>query len=733
MAIFSRTKSKARRGSEPGALKVEVVEDITTPNNAPERGCKGKEAIRPAQRDCASAMPPISSLSQPAESSHKTSNGSGLAQTSSDDFEGSDYLTALNSQQDYSYAHSSSDSGYSSAGPQSRSISQAPTVQRETGCFQISNKSSSNSTLGEDVPRKSGLSVRRPSSQDDVTDRSSANLPKSAESRFLSPSRSLQGMRSYFRPDHGDDTPPALPSQTRFQDVRYQRQIQQTMPKRPTSVSQASRAESERMSCPPPQCSSSSSAAVLQSVRSAYAIRSLAAVPSSSRLPYDWSNQMPSNLDQQLQTTSLQPRSPTSPTSHKTPAQTRGRNEYKPPLSILDGQKVNKRGLILDEEGDPIGELYEGDIIDCVREKADAQGAVLDEYGRVVGRVRTLLRIDEEPMLRWKASNMEKPTKLHGFPLPPASASTSAAKSGHDICKTRDQPGQTQIRTTRKGSSSSLTRLKSSSQRREAIEQDAEPTAALRDPSQCSVAGSKVHGHQEFLNQQQMETPRPQPNARSDSLASVPESRSTTEVEPSDNSSSPFVESQLEPANEGMLRGKRVRVRASSVARNEPPGRHPMFSHGRSASEPMHLTTALPIVPPKDKRPLRPNQARLFPTDITTALNNNQHTGLATTPSRVQSLPPPTIPGRALAGGLPGNSPSANYPIPGAPSRRLTTPGLPASSHLGVAGLNNTQLPTLRPRKLGTIPLVRSPLSSQGTNFASGGSMSTLVQLEVIY
>lgn len=62
------------------------------------------------------------------------------------------------------------------------------------------------------------------------------------------------------------------------------------------------------------------------------------------------------------------------------------------PLSILDGLKVNKRGKILDEEGDPIGELVEGDIIDCVRQKANAFGQVLDDYGRVVGRVVTINR-----------------------------------------------------------------------------------------------------------------------------------------------------------------------------------------------------------------------------------------------------------------------------------------------------------------------------------------------------
>ena len=61
-----------------------------------------------------------------------------------------------------------------------------------------------------------------------------------------------------------------------------------------------------------------------------------------------------------------------------------------PPLSMLEGLKVNKRGRILDEEGEQIGLLVEGDIIDCVRQKANAYGQVLDDYGRVVGRVSTI-------------------------------------------------------------------------------------------------------------------------------------------------------------------------------------------------------------------------------------------------------------------------------------------------------------------------------------------------------
>ncbi|EME45291.1 hypothetical protein DOTSEDRAFT_23337 [Dothistroma septosporum NZE10] len=66
-----------------------------------------------------------------------------------------------------------------------------------------------------------------------------------------------------------------------------------------------------------------------------------------------------------------------------------------PPLSILEGLKVNKKGKILDEEGAPIGELLDGDLLDCVRQKANEKGEVLDEYGRVVGTVRTIPSIGD--------------------------------------------------------------------------------------------------------------------------------------------------------------------------------------------------------------------------------------------------------------------------------------------------------------------------------------------------
>ncbi|CAK4000732.1 Hypothetical predicted protein [Lecanosticta acicola] len=97
--------------------------------------------------------------------------------------------------------------------------------------------------------------------------------------------------------------------------------------------------------------------------------------------------------------------------SHQRVSQSRSARRYSlPPLSMLDGLKVNKRGRILDEEGEPIGELVEGDLLDCVRQRANASGEVLDEYGRVVGVVRTIPNVSQasEALLPGVSSPVEQ-------------------------------------------------------------------------------------------------------------------------------------------------------------------------------------------------------------------------------------------------------------------------------------------------------------------------------------
>ena len=61
-----------------------------------------------------------------------------------------------------------------------------------------------------------------------------------------------------------------------------------------------------------------------------------------------------------------------------------------PGLDILEGLKVNKKGKILNEDGETIGELVDGEIEQCAGKKCNDQGEVLDNKGKVIGRVKTL-------------------------------------------------------------------------------------------------------------------------------------------------------------------------------------------------------------------------------------------------------------------------------------------------------------------------------------------------------
>ena len=61
-----------------------------------------------------------------------------------------------------------------------------------------------------------------------------------------------------------------------------------------------------------------------------------------------------------------------------------------PDLTILDGLKVNKKGMVLNEDGEEIGQLVDGEISECAGKKCNEKGDVLDKDGNVIGRVTTL-------------------------------------------------------------------------------------------------------------------------------------------------------------------------------------------------------------------------------------------------------------------------------------------------------------------------------------------------------
>jgi len=61
-----------------------------------------------------------------------------------------------------------------------------------------------------------------------------------------------------------------------------------------------------------------------------------------------------------------------------------------PGLDILEGLKVNKKGEVLNEDGEPIARLSEGELADCAGKKLNANGEVLDKDGNVIGKVELI-------------------------------------------------------------------------------------------------------------------------------------------------------------------------------------------------------------------------------------------------------------------------------------------------------------------------------------------------------
>lgn len=69
-----------------------------------------------------------------------------------------------------------------------------------------------------------------------------------------------------------------------------------------------------------------------------------------------------------------------------------------PLRSVLEGYRVNKRGQILDEEGDVIGSLVDGDIRQCARQKVNEKGEVVAESGHVIGHAQAVPQGTMSPM-----------------------------------------------------------------------------------------------------------------------------------------------------------------------------------------------------------------------------------------------------------------------------------------------------------------------------------------------
>ena len=70
--------------------------------------------------------------------------------------------------------------------------------------------------------------------------------------------------------------------------------------------------------------------------------------------------------------------------------------ETGPDFSVLEGYKVNKNGDVVNEDGETLAKLVEGDLEACRGKKINPQGEVLDAEGNVIGKVELAGAPEEE-------------------------------------------------------------------------------------------------------------------------------------------------------------------------------------------------------------------------------------------------------------------------------------------------------------------------------------------------
>ena len=151
------------------------------------------------------------------------------------------------------------------------------------------------------------------------------------------------------------------------------------------------------------------------------------------------------------------------------------KDELNPNVSILDGRKVNKKGNILDDEGDVIGKLSEdSDLKQCIGKKPNEEGEILNDKGEVVGKVEIVTGEAADEFM--KALHPEIVEKIE------KAAEEAAAKAA-----TPDLSILEGLKVNRKG---------------EVLNEDGEPIGKLVDGELKDAAGKKINDKGEVLDKE---------------------------------------------------------------------------------------------------------------------------------------------------------------------------------------------------------------------------------------
>lgn len=66
-------------------------------------------------------------------------------------------------------------------------------------------------------------------------------------------------------------------------------------------------------------------------------------------------------------------------------------------FAILEGKTVNKGGFVVDDKGDPVGKIIEGDIKKLMGKKPDKDGNIWNDSGKIIGKAEPIPDDDREP------------------------------------------------------------------------------------------------------------------------------------------------------------------------------------------------------------------------------------------------------------------------------------------------------------------------------------------------
>ena len=152
-----------------------------------------------------------------------------------------------------------------------------------------------------------------------------------------------------------------------------------------------------------------------------------------------------------------------------------------PDLSILQGKKINKKGKILDEEGEIIGQLTEdSDPKKCAGKIPNEEGEIVDENGEVVGKVEVVPGEAADAAMK----------ELHPELVEKLEAAEQAAEEAQQEAEVPQLPGLDileGLKVNKKG---------------EVLNEDGEPIARVSEGEITELAGKKINANGEVLDKE---------------------------------------------------------------------------------------------------------------------------------------------------------------------------------------------------------------------------------------